>query len=204
VKSQFYLLSALVLGAAFTASAQTPPTKVGIIHIQNAIIATKDGQKAAKELEDRTAPRRKDMERKQGEISALQDQLKKSSNTASEEVKSKLMRDIDAKTKSYNRDLEDAQAELDQEQQKLLGDLGNKIMAVIDKFATDNGYALIIDVSSQQSPVLYAANSVDITREIVGLYDKNPPAPAPPAGAKPPAATPPGPAPIKKATPPIK
>ncbi len=64
-------------------------------------------------------------------------------------------------------------------------------MAVIDKYATDNGFAIIIDVSSQQSPVLYAATSIDITREVVGLYDKNAPGAAAPAA----------PAPAKKATP---
>jgi outer membrane protein len=64
-------------------------------------------------------------------------------------------------------------------------------MAVIDKYATDNGFAIIIDVSSQQSPVLYAATSIDITREVVGLYDKNAPGAAPAAA----------PAPAKKATP---
>jgi outer membrane protein len=64
-------------------------------------------------------------------------------------------------------------------------------MQVIDKYARDNGFALILDVSSPQTPVLYAANSIDITQAIVELYDKNAPsaqAPATPS-AKP--ATPP-------------
>jgi outer membrane protein len=136
-------------------------------------------------------PRRKEVEKKQADIAALQNQLRASSNTASEDVKNKLMRDIDAKQKSLQRDAEDFQAEVDAEQQKVLGELGGKIMAVIDKYATDNGFAIIIDVSSQQSPVLYAATSIDITREVVGLYDKNAPGAAPAAA----------PAPAKKATP---
>ena len=57
----------LLAGAlAVIAGAQTsaPPTKVGVIHIQNAIIGTKDGQKAAAELETKLAPRRKELEGK--------------------------------------------------------------------------------------------------------------------------------------------
>jgi len=131
----------------------------------------------------------------------MQNQLRASSNTASEDVKNKLMRDIDVKQKSLQRDTEDFQAEVDQEQQKVLGELGGKVMAVIDKYATDNGYAIVIDVSSQQSPVLYAATAIDITREIVALYDKNAPSAAkPPAPAAAPAAAPPA----KKATPGVK
>jgi len=191
VNRQILWLPALLLGAGISLFAQAVPSKVGIIHIQNAIIGTKDGQAAAKALEEKFMPRRKEVEKKQADIAALQNQLRASSNTASEDVKNKLMRDIDAKQKSLQRDAEDFQAEVDAEQQKVLGELGGKIMAVIDKFATDNGFAIIIDVSSQQSPVLYAATSIDITREVVGLYDKNAPGAAPAAA----------PAPAKKATP---
>lgn len=195
---QIMWLPAVLIGASISLFAQAAPTKVGIIHIQNAIIGTKDGQVAAKSLEERFMPRRKEVEKKQADIGAMQNQLRASSNTASEDVKNKLMRDIDVKQKSLQRDAEDFQAEVDQEQQKVLGELGGKIMAVIDKFATDNGYALVIDVSSQQSPVLYAATAIDITREIVALYDKNAPSAAkPPAPAATPAAVPPA----KKATP---
>ena len=198
---QIMWLPAVLIGTSISLFAQVAPTKVGIIHIQNAIIGTKDGQVAAKSLEERFMPRRKEVEKKQADIGAMQNQLRASSNTASEDVKNKLMRDIDVKQKSLQCDAEDFQAEVDQEQQKVLGELGGKIMAVIDKYATDNGYAIVIDVSSQQSPVLYAATAIDITREIVGLYDRNAPSAAkPPAPAAAPAAAPPA----KKATPGVK
>ncbi len=185
-------LPAMLAGAALTLPAQAP-NKIAIIHLQNAIIGTKDGQKAAKELETKFMPKRQEIEKRQGEIQALQQQLRASSNTASEEQKNKLMRDIDAKQKSLQRDGEDASAELDQEQQKLFQEIGGKVMAVIDKYASDNGYAVVIDVSAQSSPVLYASTAVDITRQVVETYDKNAPGAAPaPAAAKPAAPKPAG------------
>jgi len=180
-------------------SGATPPTKVGIIHIQNAIISTKDGQKAAAALTAKMMPKKNELEKKQSTIAQLQDQLRKGSNTMSEEAKQKLMREIDQTTKAFNRETEDANAELDQEQNKVMQELGQRIMAVIDKYAKDNGYALILDVSSQQTPVLYATNSIDITQDIIALYDKNAPSasssanpvmPPPAAAAKPAAASP--------------
>ncbi|MFN9894923.1 MAG: OmpH family outer membrane protein, partial [Acidobacteriota bacterium] len=107
---QILWLPALLLGAGVSLFAQAAPSKVGIIHIQNAIIGTKDGQAAAKALEEKFMPRRKEVEKKQADIAALQNQLRASSNTASEDVKNKLMRDIDAKQKSLQRDAEDFQA----------------------------------------------------------------------------------------------
>jgi outer membrane protein len=180
-------LPAMLAGAALSLPAQAP-NKIAIIHLQNAIIGTKDGQKAAKELEAKFMPKRQEIEKRQAEIQALQQQLRASSNTASEEQKNKLMRDIDTKQKSLQRDGEDASAELDQEQQKLFQEIGGKVMAVIDKYASDNGFAVVIDVSAQSSPVLYASTSVDITRQVVETYDKNAPTAAPATAAPKPAA----------------
>lgn len=174
-------------GAALTAFGQAgTPNKVGIINIQSAIFKTNDGQKAFKELQDRFAPRRAELEKKQNEIEGLRTQFSKGSNAMSAEQKEKIARDIDAKTKSLNRDTEDAQAELDQENQKIMQELGQRIMVVIDKHAKDNGYSLILDISMQQSPVLYAANGIDVTEDVIAMYNKNaPPAAATPAATKP-------------------
>ena len=204
---KMFWLPALLAGATLTLPAQAPPTKIAIIHLQNAIIGTKDGQKAAKELETRFMPKRKEIEGRQGEIQSLQAQLRASSNTASEEQKNKLMRDIDVKQKALQRDGEDASAELDQEQQKLFQEVGGRVMAVIDKYASDNGFAVVIDVSAQASPILYASTSVDITRQVVELFDKNTPAagaPAPPAAKSPAVSLPAFPAPAKPKPAPVK
>jgi len=199
-------LPAIALGAAMLSQAQTgtppqapPPAKIGIIAFQNAIIATKDGQKAAADLTAKFGPRKSDLEKKQSTIAQLQDQLRKGSNTMSEDAKQKLMREIDQNTKSLNRETEDAQAELDQEQNKITQELGQRIMAVMDKYARDNGYTLILDVSSQQTPVMFAASGTDITQEVIAMYDKNSPSAA---AGKP--ATPPPPAAAKPAAPPPK
>ncbi len=201
----YLVFPALALGTAMLASAQTAPaqTKVGIIHIQNAIISTKDGQKAANELQTKFAPKKADLEKKQNLVAQLQDQLRKGSNTMSDDAKQKLMRDIDQNTKSLNRETEDDQAELDQEQNKIMQELGQRMMAVIDKYAKDNGFSLILDVSSPQTPVLYAANSIDITQDIIALYDKNSGAAAVSAAPGAAAAVPPAAA-AKPAAPPAK
>src|SRR5674476_1397006 len=89
---------------------------------------------------------------------------------------------------SLQRDTEDAQADLDAEQGKIMQELGNKVMAVLEKFATANGYALVLDVSNPQTPVLWASQTIDITSDIVKLYDQANPGTAAPGAAKAPAA----------------
>jgi outer membrane protein len=207
------IVGALAAGSAVMA--QTGGTKVGIINIQDAIIRTEEGQKTAKALQEKYAPRQSELEKKKRELDDLQAQLSKGRNTMSEEARNSLIRQIDLKTKALTRDNEDASAEFQQEEGKLINTIGQKMMGVIDKYAKDKGYSIILDISSPQSPVLYAVNTVDITNEIVTLYDKGPgagggasaaastsPPPAQPAGAvtKAPGMTPPRPA-IPKAAP---
>ncbi len=183
---QFVCLPILALSISLLASAQATPAKVGIIHIQNAIISTADGQKAATALQNKFDPKRKTLESKQNEIETLRAELSRGSNTMSEDRRAQLARDIDQKTRALNRDTEDAQADFDLERNKIMQDLGQKMMALIDKYARDNNFTLLLDVSSPESPVLFAANGIDITQDIVKLYDQSAaPPPAPPAAPKP-------------------
>jgi outer membrane protein len=190
-----------VLALAVTLTAQAQQGKFAVINIQGAIISTKDGQKAAAELNAKTAPKKKELEQKQNEINGLQDQLNKGSNTLSDSAKNDLYKNIESKKKSLQREVEDAQADLEADQNKLLQQLGQKILAVIEKYARDNGYTMVVDVSSPQTPVLYASPSIDITKEIIELYDKNAPgggAAPTPTTSKPPAAAPAAPKPAPK------
>jgi len=193
VKSKIFLWPILALAIAATgAKADAQQGKFAIINIQGAIISTKDGQKAAGELQAKTAPKKKELEQKQNEINSLQDQLNKGSNTLSDTAKNDLYKNIEDKKKRLQREVEDAQSDLEADQQKLLQQLGQKILAVIEKYSRDNGITMVLDVSNPQTPVLYASPSIDITKEIIELYDKNAAsggAPAPAPATKPPAST---------------
>jgi outer membrane protein len=206
-----FLLAAVMAGIAGAQAPAAAPTKVAVIQIQAALVSTKEGQKAAAELETKMGPRKKELDGKQAELKDLQDKLQRGGNTLSDSAKEDLTRNIDQKTKSFNRQVEDAQAELEAEQQKLLQQLGQKMMQVIDKYAQSNGFSIVLDVSNPNTPVLYASNTIDITKEVIDLYDKTigaapaagtakPAALAPPAAPKPAApkpAAPPAAAPAK-------
>jgi outer membrane protein len=196
LKKTLISMPVLALGITMLANAQAAPTptKVGIIHIQNAILATKEGQKAANDLQSKFGPTKAQIDKMQSDVLAVEDKLKKGSQTLSDDARQQLMRDRDQKATALKRATEDAQAEVEQEEGKIMQELGQRVMQVVAKYATDNGFAIIIDVSSQQTPVLWAANGIDITKEIVDLYDKNAPAatsaPKPGSSATPPAAVP--------------
>lgn len=196
----FLGLGLILPGGCLPAAAQsTQKVPVAVINIQQAIVETKDGQKARADLQAKFGPTQKELQDKQTKLAALQDQYRKGQNTLSDEAKQKLARDIDSATTSLKRDTEDANSEVQDAERKVMDELGGKMMAVLNKYAADNGYLLVIDVSNPQSPVLFASNTIDITREVIGLYDKNSGSAAPATSA--PKTAPPAAAPRPPATP---
>jgi outer membrane protein len=188
VKNRILALPCLALFAASIAGAQgPPPTKVGVIQVQAALTGTKDGQKAVADYQGRIAPRVKEMERKRAEIQELQDKLSKGGNAMAQAAKDELARNIDVKTKSYNRDMEDAQAEAQTEQTKMLEELSGKMQVVIGKYCEANGYTVLLDVSNQNTNVIWINMAIDVTKDIIDLYDKmNPGGPTTKPTAAPP------------------
>ena len=201
MKYTVILIPALLLGAIATYAQGGPAgTKVGIINIQNAIFSTRDGQKAIADLQAKFEPTRSRLVKKQADLDAAKAKVSQGANAMSADQKEKLVRDIDQMTKSLNRDTEDAQAESEQEQGKIMQELGQRVMAVVNKYSKDHSFSLIMDVSSQQTPVLFADPAIDITGDIIKLYDANSPGPV---SSTPPAAAPkPAPPAVKKTAPP--
>jgi len=191
------LAAAAALLAAPAALAQQAPAKIAIINIQNAILATKDGEKAREQIRAKFEPRSKEIEAAGADVQKLREQLQKTANAISAEAREKLSREIDDKNKKLQWESEDFQSDLQQEEQKLVGEIGQRMIQIIDEHAKANGYAVVLDVSSQASPVLWAATGIDITVDIVQLYDKKHGAGAAATPAAAPAPKPPAPKPAK-------
>ncbi|MBI5282329.1 MAG: OmpH family outer membrane protein [Candidatus Solibacter usitatus] len=178
-------LAALALIVTAPSVPAQTPTKVAIINIQGAILATKDGEKARNAIRVKFEPRAKEMEGRNAEIQKMKDQYGKGANTMSAEARDKLQRDIEDKQKKLQWDSEDMQNELQQEEGKLVNEIGQRMIQVIDEYAKGQNFAIVLDVSTQQSPVLWAANGIEITQPLVDLYDKKFGAGAAPAAAAP-------------------
>lgn len=200
---------AIMMLAAVCAHAQAPASapaqKIATINMQQALAETADGKKAVADLRAKFGPKDQDFQRRSQELQATQEKLRKTQNTISEEAKAKLEGDIATMTRNLQRDSDDAKADMEAEEQKMVQELGGKIMQVINKYASDNQYAMVFDVSGQPNNIMFASAAVDITRDIIAMYDKaapgTPPA-APTTSSKPaPSAPKPAPSAPKAATP---
>jgi outer membrane protein len=146
--------------------------KVAVINGQAALVSTQEGKKAFEQLKAKVETKRKDFEARQNQIAQLDDQLNKGGSVMSADKREQLASSINDKKKRLQRDTQDADEETQRDQQQTFQPLEDKLNAVINKYAADNGYSLVIDFSVPGSPVRYAAPGTDITKDVVALYDK--------------------------------
>ncbi len=198
--------------AAATPSASTPsgvppaatgpvPTKIGVVNIQQAIQECAEGKKESDVLQTKFAPKQVELKQQSDDVESLKKQYQTQAGKLSDEEKGRQAKAIDTKQKALQRNYEDAQAEFQQAEQDVINRIGSKMVAVLEKYANANGFAVVLDVSNPQtSPVLWATQGTVITKELVDAYDKENP-----AGTTAPATKPAGaaksPAPRPAATP---
>ena len=179
-------LTAQAAPAAATAPATTPGgAKVGIIDVQQVIVATNEGQRDFEQLQKKFDPKRNELQGLSKEVDSLKSQLNTQGDKMNDEAKAKLVKDIEAKQKTLQRQAEDAQNEFQQEQNTIAQRILQKLGPVIDKYAKENGFGLLIDSSKQwpDGSVLWANQSVDISKAVVDQYNTVSGVPAPPKAA---------------------
>jgi len=179
--------------AAANPAVRATGTKVGTINIEQAIFSSNEGQRDFQALSKKFEPKQNELKSAADEIDSLKKQLNAQQDKLNDEARDKLVKQVESKQKSFDRASQDAQEDFQGQQ----GEIGNRILTkmapLIVKYATDNGYGMILDTSQQwpRGPVIWYGPAVDIPQPVVEAYNgqSGVPAPPTPAGGAKPAAT---------------
>ncbi len=175
--------------AGLSSAPVVPATaKVAIIAFQQAVAATNEGQRNFAQLRTKFEPKQAQLKAQSDEIDSLKKQLQDAGANLSEPERDSRLRTIDEKTKSLQRSAEDAQNEASSAMNDMYQQLAQKVYAVLDTYSNQQKFTLVLDTSAQQTPVLWANGSSDITKAVVDAYNaKSGVPPQPAAGAAAPA-----------------
>ncbi|MGB6191214.1 MAG: OmpH family outer membrane protein [Terracidiphilus sp.] len=185
--------SAATQAASPAATAPAGPAKIAVVAFQVAVAQTNEGQRNFADLQKKYEPKRQQLKTLNDDIESLTKQLQAQGATLSEADRASRAKTIDDKKKQLQREAEDAQNDMQQEMQDLYNGLASKVYDVLATYAQQHGYTLVLDVAQQQTPVLYATESTNITKAVIEAYNAKSGVPAPPAAA------PSAPAPAPKA-----
>lgn len=192
MKRSLALVLTLASGFALSAAAQTPaapaaaapaagPAKIAVIAFQVAVAQTNEGQRNFADLQKKYDPRREQLKKLSDDVDALTKQLQADQAKLTPAEQQSRANAIDNKKKQLDRDSQDASNDFQQEMQDVYNNLASKVYDVLQSYAELHGYTLVLDVSQQQNPVLFANNSSNITKEVIDAYNVKSGIPAPPA-----------------------
>ena len=178
----FCCMSAFAQAAAPAPAATGAGTKIGIINVEEAIVSSNEGQRDFAAMMAKYKAPNDQLQSMSKELEDLRNQLKTQSNVLSDDKRAEIASSIQDKEKSAQRFFDDNQAKVQKEQGEIANRIGQKLLKVIDVYAKNNGYGVILDVSAPQSPVLWAnaQGGVVITKEIVEAYNAQSGVPAQP------------------------
>jgi outer membrane protein len=183
-------------GPAATPAATAPlvtgtGTKIGTINIEQAVLGSNEGQRDFQALQKKLEPKQNELKGQNDELESLQKQLQTQGDKLNEDARATLVKQIETKKKSFDRAVQDAQEDAQNQQKEIFQRILQKMAPVIIKHAQTGGYAMIVDTSNPwpQSPILWYGEGGDITKAVVDLYNTQSgvaaPAAAGPAAPKP-------------------
>ena len=186
--------------AAPPASAQS--LKIGVINVERLVQESALGKEAFNRVKRLNDQKKEEGDKLQKEIRDLEQKLADQGSALADDKRETLQKTYQEKAIAFKRFQDDATRELDTAQKKELGELERRVFPVINQVGKDKGYTMIFN--KFQAGLLYADDAVDLTDEVLKVFNTTVavPASAKPAdgsaSAKPSGAKPPAPAPTKK------
>jgi outer membrane protein len=160
-------LSAASLAGAATDHAEAAESRIAVVDVQHAVMATEDGIRAQGTLKKDFDKRQQDLDAKQTELARARDDIEKQSHFLSREALQKRMEDWQRRMVELQTVFVDYNKTLQKKQGELTAPIVKKIMAVIARLAKKNGYELILD--KQAAP--YARQDLDLTEQVIQMYN---------------------------------
>jgi outer membrane protein len=146
--------------------------KIGVINVRQAIASTGEGKQAGAELQSQFSPRQTELEGLNKQINDLRQRIDAGSGKISQEEQARLQREGETKARQLQRKQDEYQEDVNAAQADVFDRIGRKMIDVLDRYARENGYVAILDTSAQNTPILFASTNIDVTQDIVKLYDQ--------------------------------
>lgn len=157
-------------GTAATAPA-TGPVKFGIIAFQPAVAQTNEGQQAFAQIQQKFTPKQDELKAQSAEIDTLKKQMQAAGPSLTQDERASRLKAIDDKEKALQHEAQAAQSDFQQQMGTIYQKIAQKFDTVLQDYCKKNGYTLVLDISAQQSTVVYANRGSDITPAVIAAYN---------------------------------
>jgi outer membrane protein len=151
----------------FAPSAFAQQIKFAVVDVQRAVMETEDGLRAQATLKKFFDKRQQELDAKQNELQKQREDIEKQAKVLSQQAMAKRMEDwqkqmvdLQAVFVEYNKELQKKQGELTQP-------IYGKIMGLLRRMATQDGFDAILE----KQAVPYMRADLDLTDRVIQMYN---------------------------------
>jgi outer membrane protein len=165
------VVAALVcLGLA--APARAAELRIAVVDMQRALNECDAGKRAKDQVKAKFEKSQDDLKRQREDLDRRKEEYERKATVLKEEERRNLEKDLEARSLEFKRKFEDFQRDLKRTDAELTSTIVEDLYGVVRDYGAKNTYSLVLEASS--GALLYGDRALDITDEIVKLYNANP------------------------------
>jgi outer membrane protein len=171
MQTKWRLAAVVFMALTLITSAAWAELKVGVVDLQKAMELSEEGKKAKAVFQQKVEKIQQELKNKQDRLTALKDELERQSAMLSVTARADKEREYQDKLRDFKRMYEDYQEEMRREDAELSEKILRRLIEVIEGLGVKEGYDLILEKT--QSAVLYRSNTIDLTDQLIKMFDKS-------------------------------
>jgi len=199
-----FVVTAALIAAVASAQGTAPPApaagiKIGVINVERLIQESALGKEAFNRVKKLNDSKKEEGDKLSKELREMEQKLADQGSAMADDKRDALQKSYQEKAIAFKRFQDDANRDLEAAQKKELSELERRVFPVINQVGKEKGFTLILN--KFQSGLVFVDDSVDITDEVLKVFNTTVALPAakPVEGAAKagaPAAKPAAPAPV--------
>jgi outer membrane protein len=158
-------LATLSLLAPRLAQAQQ---KIGIVDYQRAVLEVDEGKAARTKLEQQKESKQKEFDKQQEALAKEGDTLQKQAPTMTETARTQQASDYQKKVMELRQAMAKGEAELSQAQREAFGPIEERMQGIVSTVAGREGFSVVL----VKQAVAFGPPSLDVTNEVIRMYNE--------------------------------
>jgi outer membrane protein len=143
---------------------------LGLVDLQRALNECDAGKTAKENFKTQVDKLQAELAKQKGDIEKIKDEVEKKGMVLKDEERKNIERDYQKRLRDFQRTYKDSQAELQQRDNELTGEILRELQEVIAEYGAKQNYTLVLE-SSNTGAVLFGSRSVDITEQVIQEYN---------------------------------
>jgi outer membrane protein len=167
MKRSIVMLAALLVAVP---AVRADEFKLGTVDLQRALNECDAGKTAKENFKTQVDKLQAELAKQKDNIEKIKGEVEKKGMVLKDDERKNVERDYQKRLRDFQRTYKDSQAELQQRDNELTGEILRELQEVIAEWGAKQSFTLVLEASNTGA-VLYNSRAVDITEQVIQEYN---------------------------------